>query len=256
MVDAIEAGSARPDADSIPVELGGVTRFVPLEEVRYAEAQGDYARLHTATGSHLIRTPLTTLEEDWRDSGFVRIHRSLLVALAHVDEVRLVAGRCTVVVGDQELTGQPPAHPRAARRARAAGPSRRERAVVTEPPRRVRVTSPRTGATRQRRVTGASEIDAQTDIGEIYMTSLLRSQLRLAVLVLLALVVLVAGLPVLFVLAPGARWTRRSSACRCRGCCSRSRLPRAARAGLDLRAGGRAQRAGLHRRGGAVVSPA
>jgi uncharacterized membrane protein (DUF485 family) len=74
---------------------------------------------------------------------------------------------------------------------------------VTEPPRRVRVTSPRTGATRQRRVTGASEIDAQTDIGEIYMTSLLRSQLRLAVLVLLALVVLVAGLPVLFLLAPG-----------------------------------------------------
>jgi DNA-binding LytR/AlgR family response regulator len=104
VVDAIEAGSARPDTDSIPVELGGVTRFVPLEEVRYAEAQGDYARLHTATGSHLIRTPLTTLEDDWRDSGFVRIHRSLLVALAHVDEVRLVAGRCTVVVGDQELT--------------------------------------------------------------------------------------------------------------------------------------------------------
>jgi uncharacterized membrane protein (DUF485 family) len=73
---------------------------------------------------------------------------------------------------------------------------------VTEPPRRVRVTSPRTGATRQQRVTGASEIDAQTDIGEIYMTSLLRSQLRLAVLVLLALVVLVAGLPVLFLIAP------------------------------------------------------
>ena len=74
---------------------------------------------------------------------------------------------------------------------------------MTEPPRRVRVTSPRTGATRQQRVTGASEIDAQTDIGEIYMTSLLRSQLRLAVLVLLALVVLVAALPVLFLLAPG-----------------------------------------------------
>ena len=72
---------------------------------------------------------------------------------------------------------------------------------MTEPPRRVRVTSPRTGATRQQRVTGASEIDAQTNIGEIYMTSLLRSQLRLAVLVLLALVVLVAGLPVLFLIA-------------------------------------------------------
>jgi hypothetical protein len=73
----------------------------------------------------------------------------------------------------------------------------------TPPPRRVRVTSPRTGATRQRRVTGRSEIDAQTDIGEIYMTSLLRSQLRLALLVLGAVGVLLAGLPLFFHLLPG-----------------------------------------------------
>jgi hypothetical protein len=74
---------------------------------------------------------------------------------------------------------------------------------MNEPPRRVRVTSPRTGATRRRRVTGASEIDAQTDLGEVYMTSLLRSQLRLALLVLGAVVVLVAGLPLVFTVFPG-----------------------------------------------------
>jgi len=74
---------------------------------------------------------------------------------------------------------------------------------VSEPPLpRVRVTSPRTTATRRRRVTGASEIDAQTDLGEVYMSSLLRSQLRLALLVLAALAVLVAGLPLLFTVAP------------------------------------------------------
>ena len=70
-------------------------------------------------------------------------------------------------------------------------------------PTRVRVTSPRTGAVRPRRVTGASEIDAQSDVGEIYMTSLLRSQLRLATTVLAVLAVLVAGLPVCFALLPG-----------------------------------------------------
>jgi uncharacterized membrane protein (DUF485 family) len=69
--------------------------------------------------------------------------------------------------------------------------------------RRVRVTSPRTGATRRRRVTGTSEIDAQTGIGEIYMSSLMRAQLRLALLVLTALVVLVAGLPLLLAVVPG-----------------------------------------------------
>jgi DNA-binding LytR/AlgR family response regulator len=97
-------GARAADEESIPVELGGVTRFVARGDVLYAEAHGDYARLHTATGAHLIRTPLTTLEEDWRDAGFVRVHRSLLVALAHVEEVRVDGGRCTVLVGGAELT--------------------------------------------------------------------------------------------------------------------------------------------------------
>ena len=101
--DAVTGGRGG-DEENIPVELGGVTRFVARSEVLYAEAQGDYARLHTADGAHLIRTPLTTLEEDWRDAGFVRVHRSLLVALAHVDEVRVDGGRCTVVVAGTELT--------------------------------------------------------------------------------------------------------------------------------------------------------
>jgi DNA-binding LytR/AlgR family response regulator len=101
----VEAGGDSVAAeDSIPVERGGVTRFISRSAVQYVEAQGDYARLHTATGSHLIRIPLTTLEEQWRDAGFVRIHRSLLVALPHVVEVRVDAGRCSVVVGEHELT--------------------------------------------------------------------------------------------------------------------------------------------------------
>jgi DNA-binding LytR/AlgR family response regulator len=65
--------------------------------VRYVEAQGDYARLHTATSSHLVRIPL------WADAGFVRIHRSTLVALQHVDEIRVDGGRCSVRLGDRVL---------------------------------------------------------------------------------------------------------------------------------------------------------
>jgi len=91
------------DDEQIPVERGGVTRFLNRSDIRYVEAQGDYARLHTADGSHLLRRPLTQLEEEWGPAGFVRIHRSLLVALAHVDEVRMDGGRCTVVVGDADL---------------------------------------------------------------------------------------------------------------------------------------------------------
>lgn len=48
-----------------------------------------------------------------------------------------------------------------------------------------------------------SEIDARTRIGEIYMSSLLRAQLRLAGMVIVTVGVLVAGLPLLFWLVPG-----------------------------------------------------
>lgn len=96
--------AAPPDDDeTIPVEMGGVTRFVRRSEVRYAEACGDYARLHTPAGGYLVRASLSALEDAWADSGFVRVHRSYLVALAHIEEMRVESGRCTVRVGGTPL---------------------------------------------------------------------------------------------------------------------------------------------------------
>ncbi len=101
----VEAGVPQPveTDEDIAVELGGVTRFVPRSEVRFVEAQGDYARLHTGTESHLLRIPLSSLEQRWRAAGFVRIHRSLLVALSHVEEVHVAEGRCSVLVDGRQL---------------------------------------------------------------------------------------------------------------------------------------------------------
>jgi DNA-binding LytR/AlgR family response regulator len=95
--------SSSGDDEGIVVELAGVSRLVPRSEVLWVEAQGDYARLHTASGSHLVRVPLTTLADQWSGSGFVRIHRSFVVSLNHIDEWRMDSGRCTVVVGGHEL---------------------------------------------------------------------------------------------------------------------------------------------------------
>lgn len=100
----VDAGRSHTSGDvQIPVERGGVTRFIARSEVTHVEAQGDYARLHTSQGSHLVRTPLASLAEDWADAGFVRIHRSLLVGLPHIEELRSDAGRVVVVVGGHEL---------------------------------------------------------------------------------------------------------------------------------------------------------
>jgi Protein of unknown function, DUF485 len=73
--------------------------------------------------------------------------------------------------------------------------------------RRVTITSPRTAAPRRNRVEVAREIDAQTGVGDAFMNSLIRSQLRLALLLLGTLGLFVAGLPLLFALAPGIRET-------------------------------------------------
>ncbi|WP_310961532.1 LytR/AlgR family response regulator transcription factor [Nocardioides terrisoli] len=99
----LDAGAPTPADDTIPVELGGVTRLLARSEIQYVEAQGDYSRLHTAGGSHLVRLPISALEERWGQTGFVRIHRSLLVSLNHVDEVRVDGGRCSVMIAGREL---------------------------------------------------------------------------------------------------------------------------------------------------------
>ena len=103
--DAGTAPSAKPVADdeTIPVELGGVTRFIQRSRIRFAKAHGDYARLYTDDGSHLVRISLNALEERWGEHGFVRIHRSTLVSLAHVSSVSMDGGRCLVRVGEDEL---------------------------------------------------------------------------------------------------------------------------------------------------------
>ncbi len=116
--------------ETIPVELGGVTRFVQRSQVRYVEAHGDYARLHTATDSHLVRVSLATLEERWRAAGFVRIHRRFLVAIREIVELRSDSGRASVVLtGGLEL-------PVARRHARDV----RDRLVRTTRPERGRTT--------------------------------------------------------------------------------------------------------------------
>ena len=90
------ADLAEADADVIPAELGGITHLVPRDSIGWVEAEGDYARLHSASGAHLVRIPLSTLESRWRERGFQRIHRSYLVALRQVTGLRSTEGSVLV----------------------------------------------------------------------------------------------------------------------------------------------------------------
>jgi len=91
------------DDPTIPVELAGITRMLPRSAVRWVEAQGDYARLHTADASHLVRVSLATLAERWADAGFVRVHRSFLVQLKLITELRMTNTGYVVLIDGNEL---------------------------------------------------------------------------------------------------------------------------------------------------------
>ena len=98
------AESGGEDLDRIAVETGGRTKMVDRESIRFVEASGDYVRLHTDDGAHLVRMPISALEEAWRDAGFVRVHRGYLIAIRHVTELRTRAGGgYDLVVAGQEL---------------------------------------------------------------------------------------------------------------------------------------------------------
>lgn len=63
---------------------------------------------------------------------------------------------------------------------------------------RVRVTSPLTSAPTRVRRSVRQEIDESTEIGEIYMRSLIRSQLRAALTVAVTLMLSIGALPLTF----------------------------------------------------------
>lgn len=72
-------------------------------------------------------------------------------------------------------------------------------------PQRVVVTSPRTRATRGLPRGGVRDLAEQTRVGELQLASIVRAQLRLALIVVFGVAIVIGGLPLLFALVPELR---------------------------------------------------
>jgi two-component system LytT family response regulator len=94
-------GAAAEAGDRIMVKSSGRIQFVSVEEIDWIEAAGDYVRLHTGERSHLLRETMKAMEERLDSDRFVRVHRSTIVKLDHVREVRSSdSGQYDVVLQD------------------------------------------------------------------------------------------------------------------------------------------------------------
>ena len=94
------AGAAPRPAERLVVGVARGARVVPVREVEWVEAADNYVRVHAAGGGGLLREPLRDLERRLDPRRFARVHRSALVNLARVRELRPLPS------GDYALTMQ------------------------------------------------------------------------------------------------------------------------------------------------------
>jgi len=80
---------ARGPIDRLLVKDEGRMYFVPVNEIDWIEAYGNYARVHTGAHTHLIRETMATLERALDVRRFARIHRSTIVNLDRVKQMDL-----------------------------------------------------------------------------------------------------------------------------------------------------------------------
>ncbi len=67
---------------------GDTTRLISVDEAICFEADHKYTNVVTQDGEHVIRTPLSVLEEQLDNDRFWRVHRSYIVNVAAVAEAR------------------------------------------------------------------------------------------------------------------------------------------------------------------------
>lgn len=73
--------------DSFFIKDKHVFLKIKFDELLYAEAFDNYCFLHSTKGKHMLSTTLKLVEEKLINHGFLRIHRSFLVNLRHVDKI-------------------------------------------------------------------------------------------------------------------------------------------------------------------------
>ena len=114
VVEALRSKMREASAQRFETELWirrNVTGFarVPVENIEWVTSEDDYVRIHTDTGSHLLRASIRSLCERIDASMFVRIHRKTLVNKSAIRELRRPrVGRLEVVLrsGERLATGR------------------------------------------------------------------------------------------------------------------------------------------------------
>jgi len=78
----------QPQFSKIAIKAKGRILFIRPSDVVAVQAEGNYVLLERDLGSYLLRESISEMTEKLRPYGFLRIHRSVLVNSAYVEEIR------------------------------------------------------------------------------------------------------------------------------------------------------------------------
>lgn len=74
-------------SDRLAIKDGSSTTFVPVREIDWVDAAGDYMCVHVQGQTHIMRSTMKELEAQLDPNIFQRVHRSTIVNLQRVDKV-------------------------------------------------------------------------------------------------------------------------------------------------------------------------
>jgi DNA-binding LytR/AlgR family response regulator len=75
------------DKEFVFVKDNGVLRKIPIDEIFYLEAMGDYVKIFTAQKFHIVHSTLKSIEEKLPSKKFMRVHRSYIVSINKIDYI-------------------------------------------------------------------------------------------------------------------------------------------------------------------------
>jgi len=76
-----------------PVRVGSRIQVVLADDIEWIAAAGDCAELHSGGRCHLLRETMNALEQKLNPAQFLRIHRSRIVRVGCVRELRAIDNR-------------------------------------------------------------------------------------------------------------------------------------------------------------------
>ena len=86
------------------VKSGKKTLLLQPEKIEWIEAERDYVRLHQGSESFLVRSSMNRLSELLDPRDFMRVHRSTVINLNHVREMRALNSGDYEILLDSETT--------------------------------------------------------------------------------------------------------------------------------------------------------